>query len=211
VGAQRPEKARHTGLHLVRGGAQEGTGDETPVVRPWRRYPLWRVAGNTCLTLLHYGLGTALLLVAYRLVPALAWPLAASYLVFCVAQRYLFMPLVVCSGCAYLGIEGGRCSCGNNLIAARLTRLSAVSDGFAARTSGALAPHKLDVASFVLPLFLALPGLLFAYSPVTLSLVAIVGVSVVLRMALVEPSNCARCLQRRWCPARRTQTIQGTH
>ena len=208
MGSQHPAKAGQTWLHLVPGGAQQEARNEAPVVRPWRRCPLWRVIAYTGLTLLHYGLGTALLLVAYRLVPALAWPLAVSYLVFAVTQRYVFMPLVVCPGCAYLTIEGGRCPCGTNLLAPRLMRLSAASDGFATRATGVLAPRKLDLAALVLPALLALPALLFAYSWVTLSLVAIVGVLVVLRLALIEPAQCARCLERRWCPVRQARTMQ---
>lgn len=211
VGSQHPAKAGQSWLHLVPGGAPEGPADETPVVRPWRRCPLWRVIGYTGLTLLHYGLGTALLLVAYRLVPTLAWPLAVSYLVFAVAQRYVFMPAVVCPGCAYLTIDGGRCPCGANLLAARLTRLSAASGGFASRATGALAPRKLDLASLVLPLLLVLPALLFAHSWLALALAATVGLLVVLRLALIEPSHCARCLERRWCPLRQARTIRGAH
>ena len=95
-------------------GAGAGV-EQAPAPRSFRRYPLWRVLGLNGLTVAHYLVGCGAILVAYRHYPLLGWPVGLAYLVFAMVQLYVLMPLVVCPGCVYRTMRGGRCASGLNL------------------------------------------------------------------------------------------------
>ena len=198
---------RSATLHLVPDAGKESVGnesagvDETPFSRSFRRYPLWRVLGLNGLTVAHYLVGCGAILVAYQSYPIVGWPIGLAYFVFAVVQFYVLMPLVVCPGCVYRTVRGGRCASGLNLISARLCRPSATATAFRERTHGALCQSRLNLASWVAPPPLALPGLalFFSWTAATLTLI-VVGL-VVVRLWVVRSAVCPHCLARRWCPS----------
>ena len=205
-------------LHLVPGtgrddpgredaGAGAGAGvEQAPAPRPFRRYPLWRVLGLNGLTVAHYLVGCGAILVAYRHYPLLGWPVGLAYLVFAVVQLYVLMPLVVCPGCVYRTMRGGRCASGLNLISARLCPPTPGAAGFEERAHGALCEHSLCLWAWVLPVPLALPGLALSFSWPALALTVAVAALAVLRLAVVaRRAVCPRCLARRWCPVVRSR------
>jgi hypothetical protein len=194
-------------LHLVPDAGQESAGkesagvDETPGSRSFRRYPLWRVLGLNSLTVAHYLLGCGAILVAYRSYPIVGWPIGLAYFVFAVVQLYVLKPLVVCPGCVYRAVRGGRCASGLNLISARLCSPSPDATGFEERCHGIVCESSLCLCSLVLPVPLALPGLALSFSWPALALIVAVAVLTVIRSAVVvRRATCPHCLARRWCP-----------
>lgn len=206
--SRHPAQARSGAtLHLVPSTGQEGAPvDEAPSSRSFKRYPLWRVLGLNGLTLGHYALGCAAILVVYRSYPILGWPIGLAYLVFAVVQLYVLMPLVVCPGCVYRTVRDGRCASGLNLVSARLCPPSARANEFEERTSGALCQSSLCLWSWVLPVPLALPALAVSFSWLGLTLTATVAVLALVRVTVVERLVvCSHCLARRWCPVARAR------
>ncbi len=191
-------------LHLLPGaGKDETDADQAPGSRSFRRYPLWRVLGLNGLFVAHYVVGCGAILLAYRGSPIIGWPIGVAYLVFAVVQLYVLKPLVVCPGCVYRSVRGGRCASGLNLISARLCAPSPGATGFKERSHGVGCESRLCWWSLALPVPLALPGLALSFSWRALLLVAAVAGLTVLRSAVVRPATCPHCLARRWCPVAR--------
>jgi hypothetical protein len=219
VGSRHPARAGSgVSLHLVppagrndagrdgagKDGARDGGGiggEQAPGPRSFRRYPLSWVLGLNGLTVVHYLMGCGAILVAYRDYPLLGWPVGLGYLVFAVVQLYVLMPLVVCPGCVYRTIRGGRCASGLNVLSARLCPPSPGAIGFEERAHGALCENSLCLWAWVLPVPLALPGLALSFSWPAFALMATVAALTVLRLAVVmRRVVCPHCLARRWCP-----------
>ena len=120
--------------------------------RVYASYPWSSVALYNGVTLLHFGIATLGLLVAYDRWPVLAWVVALAYFVIALGQMYVVMPLVVCSSCVYATMAGGRCVSGMNLVAARLGRTSPPEQFAARRTDGMLSHNKLYTGSLIAPL-----------------------------------------------------------
>jgi hypothetical protein len=192
-----------TALHLVPNTGQEAApAAEAPNSGSFRQYPLWRVLGLNGLTLLHYSIGCAAVALSYRSHPIIGWPVALAYLVYAVVQLYVLMPLVVCPACVYSSIRDGRCASGLNVISARFGRSATAWGGFEQRAQGALCQSSLCLLSLVLPLPLAVPGLVMSFSWTGLALTLAVAALAGVRLAYIVPrAVCSRCLARRWCPA----------
>jgi hypothetical protein len=103
-----------------RSGSEASVPRSEAVSGVHRRYPLRDVALYNGVTLLHFGVATLGLLVAYDRWPVVAWVLAMAYLIVALGQMYVVMPLVVCSACVYTTMPGARCVSGMNVVAARL-------------------------------------------------------------------------------------------
>jgi hypothetical protein len=189
-------------LHLVPNCGLEGAAaDQTPASKAFRRYPLWSVLCLNGLTVAHYAVGCAAILAAYRSHPVIAWPVGLAYFVFAIVQLYVLMPLVVCPGCVYRTVPGGRCASGLNLISARLCPPSASAIEFQERTHGLLCQSSLNLLSWVLPIPLALPGLAASWSVKAAVLTAAAAVLTVVRLAAgARHARCSHCLAQRWCP-----------
>ena len=158
------------------------------------------------LTLGHYVVGCAAVLAAYRSYPVLGWPIGLAYLVFAVVQFYVLMPVIVCPGCVYRTMRGGRCASGLNLLSARLCPPSPPPGGFAERGSGAVCQNSLCLWSWILPVPLAVPGLVLSFSWLALALTATVAAFAAARLIVVERlAVCPHCLARRWCPVVRAR------
>ena len=189
----------------ARGSGRIG-GEEASGSRSFRRYPLWWVLGLNGLTVAHYVVGCCAILAAYRDSPFIGWPVGLAYLVFAMVQLYVLMPLVVCPGCVYRSIRGVRCATGLNLVSARLCPASPGAIGFEQRAHGALCENSLCLWAWVLPVPLALPGLVLSFSWLALALMVAVAALTVLRLAVVaRRAVCPHCLARRWCPVVRSR------
>ncbi len=203
--SRRPARTRSgVALHLVANTGQDEPG--AAEARAFRRYPLWRVLCLNGLTVLDYVVGCAAILLAYRSYPIVGLPVGLAYLVFAVVQLYVLMPLVVCPGCVYRTVVNGRCPSGLNLISARLCPPSPNALEFRERAHGALCQNSLCLWSLVLPVPLALPGVILSFSWLAVVLTATVAVLAVLRLSKVgRRAVCAHCLARRWCPVVRAR------
>ena len=152
-------------------------------------------------TLLHFGLATLGLLVAYDRWPAAAWILAIAYLVVALGQMYVVMPLVVCAACVYTTMPGGRCVSGMNVVAARLGRRAPAHEFEGRRTKGALSHNRLYMGSLIAPIPLLAVGLVVNFSP--LALVALLAVAALLAFRIVvifKRAACPHCAAKGRCP-----------
>ena len=196
--------ARHksdTPLHLVPpGGIEAGRGERRPPLPSFRRYPLWRVVGLDSLTVAHFALGCAAVLLAWHTRPLVAWPVALAYVVFAVVQTFVLTPLVVCPGCVYRAIAGARCPSALNLLSARLCPPVSDTAEFRHRTCGSLGQTSLSLCSWVLPVAATAAGLAVHLSWPAVALAAVLVASLALRVVLERTALCPRCLSRRWCP-----------
>jgi len=166
----------------------------------YRRYPLRDVALYNGVTLLHFGLATWGLLMAYDRWPTLALVPALAYLVVALGQMYVMMPLVVCVACVYATMPGSRCVSGLNLIAARL-RHADLAEFEARRTKGALSHNKLYMGSLIAPIPLLAVGLVLNFSPSVLALFLAIAALLVFRILVVFRRNaCPHCAGKGRCP-----------
>lgn len=166
-----------------------------------RRYPLRDVALYNGVTLLHFGLATLGLLVAYDRWPVLAWVLAIVYLLVALGQMYVVMPLVVCTACVYATMPGSRCVSGMNLIAARLGRRAPPEEFEARRTKGVLSHNKLYMGSLIAPIPLLAIGLVFNFSALALAALLAVAALLSFRILVVfKRVACPHCAAKGRCP-----------
>ena len=123
---------------------------DTSSLKVYKRYPLTNIAVYNGVTLAHYGLGGAGIIVGYARWPLLGWVAGLVYLVFALAQMYVVMPLVVCPSCAYRRIEGARCVSAMNLVSARIAPVAPPEDFAlrareeAERSGGGLAVDRVE-------------------------------------------------------------------
>lgn len=134
----------------------------------YRIYPVRSVALYNVVTLLHFGLGAAGILIAYGRWPALGWMLALLYLAIARGQMYVMMPLVVCPSCVYRTMSRARCVSALNIVSAGMRRSGPPAD-FARRAEGALCHNNLYLGSLIAPVPLILIGLMINFSPATLA------------------------------------------
>jgi hypothetical protein len=167
----------------------------------YRSYPLRDVVLYNGVTLLHFGLAAAGLLLAYGRWPVLAWVLAVVYLVVALGQMYVVMPLVVCAACVYATMPGARCVSGMNVVVARLGRLAPPGEFEARRTKGPLSHNKLYMGSLIAPIPLLAVGLILNLSPGALA--ALVGVAALLALRILvvfRRTACPHCAAKGHCP-----------
>ena len=166
----------------------------------YRVYPWSSVALYNGVTLLHFGLGTAGLIVAYDRWPALALAVGGAYLVFALAQMYVMMPLVVCPSCVYRTMSGARCVAAMNILSARLTATRPLEE-FPRRGSGILCHNNLYLGSLIAPLPLMVPGLIVNFAPVGLALLLTVALLLAFRFFVVfKRTACPHCAAKGRCP-----------
>ena len=195
-------------LHVESGGGEaEAEADGAGMPRSFRRYPLWRVLVVNGLTVIHYVAGASAIVFAYPNHPILGWPIGLAYLVYAMVQLYVLMQLLVCPGCVYRSIQGGRCPSALNLISARL-RAPAQMAGFETRAQGALCQSSLCLWALLVPLPIALPGLVISFSWAGLAFSLRVATLTMVRLAGVfRLVVCSHCLARRWCPVAKARRL----
>ncbi|MEI6725213.1 MAG: hypothetical protein WCN81_03185 [Actinomycetes bacterium] len=164
------------------------------------RYPLANIVIYNGVTLAHFGLGAAGIVLGYARWPTAAWTIGLVYLVFALGQMYVLMPLSVCPSCVYRRLEGARCVSAMNLVSARIAPLADEGD-FGRRAEGALCHNHLYMASLVAPLVIILPALVFAFSWALLALLLAVAALLALRLFVVFPRvACGVCAAKGRCP-----------
>ena len=167
----------------------------------YRVYPRRSVALYNGVTLLHFGLGAAGLLVVYGRWPALAWVLTLVYLVIALGQMYVMMPLVVCAACVYRTMPGSRCVSGLNVVAARFARDVPLDQFAARRAQGLLCHNHLYMGSLIAPIPLLAVGLIFNFSLTALALMLIVAALLAFRIVVVFMRlACPHCAAKGHCP-----------
>ena len=174
----------------------------------YRSYPLRDVALYNGVTLLHFGLAAAGLLLAYDRWPVVAWVLAIVYLLVALGQMYVVMPLVVCAACVYTTMPGSRCVSGMNLVAARLGRRTPAEEFEARRTKGVLSHNKLYMGSLIAPIPLLAVGLSFNFSALALAALLVVAALLAFRIFVVfKRTACPHCAAKGRCPNARAMGI----
>ncbi len=167
----------------------------------YRSYPLRDVALYNGVTLLHFGLAAAGLLLVYDRWPVLAWVLATVYLVVALGQMYVVMPLVVCVACVYATMPGARCVSGMNVIAARLGRSAPHGEFEARRTKGPLSHNKLYMGSLIAPIPILAVGLILNFSLAALAVLVCVAALLAFRILVIfRRTACPRCAAKGHCP-----------
>jgi hypothetical protein len=173
---------------------------DTSSLKVYKHYPLASIVVYNGMTLAHYGLGAAGVVVGYARWPAFGWAAGLIYLVFALAQMYVLMPLVVCPSCIYRRIEGARCVSAMNLISARIAPLADPA-GFPSRAGGVLCHNKLYMASLIAPLLIVVPALVIAFSWPLLVIFLAVAALFAVRLFIVFPRvACGHCAAKGRCP-----------
>ncbi len=173
-----------------------------------RSYPLRDVALYNGVTVLHFGLAAAGLLLVYGRWPVLAWLLAVVYLVVALGQMFVVMPLVVCAACVYTTMPGARCVSGMNVIVARLGRSAPPGEFEARRTKGPLSHNKLYLGSLIAPIPLLAVGLIVNFSPAALAVLIGVVALLALRIVVIfRRTACPHCAAKGHCPNARAMGI----
>jgi len=102
----------------------------------YTRYPASHIALYNGVTVLHFLLGGAGIMLGYG--PSwLAYLFGALYLAFAFVEMYLVMPLKVCPNCVYYGMKDAICISGLNMVSAKIgiwSRLKSPEKGIS-RTS----------------------------------------------------------------------------
>ena len=169
-------------------------------VRSFRRHPLWRVIGLDTFAVAHYSLGSAAILVAWRApsrgladrprLPCLRHcPALCSQAIGRVPrlrlphrERRLLSERPEPTVCAPRAADAG-------------------ATEFPRRTSGSLCQTNLSLCSWLLPLPVALAGLILVPSWTSSFLTVALAVSAPLRWPIGRIGVCFYCLARRWCSA----------
>jgi hypothetical protein len=166
----------------------------------FRVYPLSSVLLYNGVTLAHFGLGMAGLVVGYRTWPTVAWILGGAYMLFALTQMYVLMPLKVCPACAYRRMDGARCVSALNLVSARLAAPRDLNR-FPERARGVLCHNNLYMAALGLPLLLMLPGMVADFSIPLLALFLMLVALLAFRLfVLFTRMACLHCVAKRHCP-----------
>ncbi len=172
----------------------------TGALKVYKHYPLASIATYNGVTLAHYGLGAAGIILGYSRWPALGWAAGVVYLVFALGQMYVVMPLAVCPSCVYRRIDHARCVSAMNLVSARIAPLADPVD-FPLRASGVLCHNNLYMASLIAPLVIVVPALVIAFSWPLLAIFVAVATLFAVRLFVVFPRvACGHCAAKAHCP-----------
>ena len=85
------------------------------------RYPLSSITLYNGVTVAHFGVAAAGLVIAFSRWPVVGWLLGVAYVIFAFVQTYLIMPLTVCPYCVYRTLNDSRCVTGLNLLSPRFS------------------------------------------------------------------------------------------
>lgn len=173
----------------------------------YTRYPLSSVIAYNGVTVLHFLLGGAGIMLGYA-----SWPgyLAGSiYLVFAFTEMYLLMPFKVCPGCPYYKLDNSLCISGLNLVSKRLAREGAVKD-FPNRAKGVFCPNNLYLAGFVIPIIALIPAIIISFSYVVLAMLLVMVGLLLFRFFVLFPKvACGHCRAQNLCPNARAMGLNS--
>ncbi len=162
-------------------------------------YPLSSLFIYNGITLLHYLLGAAGIIIGYGFSPVVSL-LGGLYLVLALGQMYILMPLTVCPHCVYYKLKGSRCISGLNLVSKKVVGEGQIKK-FAGRGQGLLCHNNLYLGAKVIPILVMIPALVLNFSVLLLALfVAVVGL-LLYRIFVVFPKvACVHCRAKKICP-----------
>jgi hypothetical protein len=166
--------------------------------RLYSRYPLSSVIIYNGVTVLHFLLGTAGIMIGYA--SWLGYLLGSIYLVFAFLEMYLLMPLKVCPNCPYYKLNNSLCISGMNFVSRRIAREGNVKV-FSNRAKGLFCPNNLYITSLVIPILAVIPALALNFSWLLLSLLLILVGLLLFRFFVIFPKiACVHCCAQNVCP-----------
>ncbi len=173
--------------------------DADTKTKVYTRYPVSHIALYNGVTVLHFLLGGAGIMLGYG--PSwLAYLFGALYLVFAFVEMYLVMPLTVCPNCVYYGMKNAVCVSGLNVISAKITRKGDIND-FSKRGQGLFCHNNMYIASLAIPIIAMIPALIINFSPVILAIfIALLGLLLFRFFVLFTKVVCIHCSAKNICP-----------
>jgi hypothetical protein len=165
----------------------------------YKHYPLSALFIYNGVTLVHFSLGAAGIVIAYDRLTA-AWMIAAAYLAFALVEMYVVMPLKVCPSCVYYRMDDSLCVSGMNVVSKRFAGKRPVSD-FPLRAEGLLCHNNMYMGSLFAPLLAMLPALFFNFTPLLLVIFLAVLALLLFRFFVIFPKvACVHCYAKNRCP-----------
>ncbi|MBA7612818.1 hypothetical protein ES703_20058 [subsurface metagenome] len=165
----------------------------------YTRYPASHIALYNGVTVLHFLLGGAGIMLGYG--PSwLAYLFSALYLAFAFVEMYLVMPLKVCPNCVYYGMKDAICISGLNVVSAKIARKGDVKN-FSSRARGLLCHNNMYIASLVLPIIAIIPALIINFSLVMPAIfIALSGLLIIRFFVFFTKMVCPHCRAKNICP-----------
>ena len=165
----------------------------------YTRYPLWNVVIYNSITVLHYVLGSAGLILGYQGSSA-AHLAGFVYLAFAVAQMYVLMPFIVCPNCVYYVLDHSRCISALNVVSRKVTGRGELHR-FADRGQGFFCHNNLYMAALIVPIIGMIPALALHFSFTVLAVFVVLIALLLYRIFVVFPKlACVYCRAKNVCP-----------
>lgn len=170
------------------------------------RYPLKNIVTYNGITILHYILGSAGIIIALEL-STTAKIISILYFIFAFVQMYVLMPVMVCPNCIYTKKTGMLCISGLNVISRMITSNGDIKN-FAKRGEGILCHNNLYLAAKIFPILFILPFLIINFSISLLSIfLGIVGLLLFRIFFIFTRIACSHCLSKNICPNAKSMGI----
>ena len=165
----------------------------------YTRYPASRIVLYNGVTVIHFSLGGAGIMLGYG--PSwLAYLFGALYLVFAFVEMYLVMPLKVCPNCVYYGMKNAVCVSGLNVVSAKIARKGDINN-FSKRAKGMFCHNNMYITSLALPVIAIIPALIINFSFLLLAIFIVVLALLLFRFFVLFPRIvCIHCRARNICP-----------
>lgn len=174
-----------------------------------RKYPLSSLITYNGVTLAHFTLGAAGIVIGYD-AAAEAWILAAAYVIFALVEMYLVMPLKVCPSCVYHRMDDSLCVSGLNVVSKRFAAAKPATD-FPKRAVGMLCHNNMYMGALFAPLLIMVPALIFNFSLVLLVLFLTVLALLLFRFFVIfKKIACVHCYAKNKCPNAISMGLAGT-
>lgn len=164
----------------------------------YTRYPLSSILFYNGVTVLHYLLGGAGIILGYWSWFGLLF--GSLYVIFAFLEMYILMPLKTCPNCVYYKLDNSVCISALNLVSRRLTGEGNVKD-FSKRSGGIFCNNNLYLAAFAIPILALIPALIIHFNLlVLLILLVLVGLLVFRFFYIFTKVACLHCRGRNICP-----------
>jgi hypothetical protein len=164
----------------------------------YTRYPVMSVIIYNAITLLHFLLGGAGLMLGYP--HWWGYFLGAAYLVFAFTEMYYLMPLKVCPNCPYYRLKDSLCISGLNLVSRKIAGEGNIK-AFSNRAKGLVCPNNLYIASLGIPILAIIPALALNFSWLELIVLLLLVGLLVFRFFVIFPKiACVHCRAQNVCP-----------
>jgi hypothetical protein len=164
----------------------------------YSRYPIWSVVTYNIVTILHFILGGAGLILGYHY--WLGYLSGSIYLIFSFVEMYFLMPIKVCPKCPYYKLKDSQCISGLNLLSRRLAQEGKVKM-FPNRAKGPFCPNNLYIASLVIPIIGIIPALILNFSWLVLIILLVLAGLLLFRFFVIFPKiACVHCRAQNVCP-----------